>query len=532
MARGPFSSPIGVFLILGLAICLFVHLWSAIQIHDSNGTDSISSFETQRSRLARTSIVQPEPSLTSNDEKTPRLGTLSCEKWGGPPDPSEMVNWRDHDDPRSSSSHQAQETYLLFDADPAGWNNKRISFEIFCLLARIMGRTLVLPPTGEWFGFGFGFNANAAALGFEDVYDMNLLRKGINVITMKEFLDREPLTYANGSVATPPNNQTDWNGSWMPSLRMWLLQVTEPLEWRYEDCILAIPKDPKNVSALQRAHGDIQHQEHFGGYVPVDASVQDRMREILFRRNLCFDNSTAQKKYLYYQITQKSAFSMEFRLRLLVWFYQFLFFEDPAMELSAKRFVRDTLRYKDELQCAAARIVHMLRQASPDGTFHTFHCRRSEQFSHQFGRQPTAEEIVQIALPDVPPGSTVYIATDEVKHTWFAPFFAQWKVSFLSDYDQEIRGISADYYGMLDQLVASRGTKMFGSWMSTFTGYINRLRGYHAQLKHLDGWKEGLIESYFYQPQWRNAMRKYESPKRFWFGREYPIAWRDIDHNI
>jgi hypothetical protein len=397
-----------------------------------------------------------------------------------------------------------------------------------------MGRTLVLPPTGEWFGFGFFFDANATALGFEDVYDMSLLRKGINVITMKEFLERETLTYANGSVATPPKNRTDWNRSWMPDLRIWLLQVTEPLTWRFEDCILAIPKDPNNVSALQRAHGDIRYQKHVGGYVPVDASIQDRMREILFGRNLCFfDNSTAQNKYLYYHITQKSAFSMEFHLRLLVWFYQFLFFEDPAMDLSAKRFVRDTLRYKDELQCAAGRIVHLLREASPpDGIFHTFHCRRSEQFSLQFGRQPSAEEMVQIALSDIPPGSTVYIATDEMNHTWFAPFVAQWKVSFLSDYDQEIRGISSEYYGMLDQLVASRGTKMFGSWMSTFTGYINRLRGYHAQLKHLDGWNEGLIESYLYQPQWRNIMRTYESPQRMWFGREYPIAWRDIDHYI
>ena len=69
------------------------------------------------------------------------------------------------------------------------------------------------------------------------------------------------------------------------------------------------------------------------------------------------------------------------RVRLLTHFYTFLFFEDWHQQLWTNRFVRDHLRYKDELQCAAARVVNQLRQISKDngeinGHFDTFHVRR------------------------------------------------------------------------------------------------------------------------------------------------------------
>jgi len=533
MARGPLSSSFGIFLSFGLLFCLSLHFWSARIILKENVSFLESLAAHQESH--QIPLSRREQSVLHNDTKRVQLakGKLSCHKWGGPVDALEMVYWRDQDSQSNFSlvASSSQEKFLLFDADCAGWNNKRISFEIFCLLARLMGRTLVLPPKGEW--FGLFFKPNISVLGFDDVYDLNLLQTGISVISTQEFLDRQVLTYHNNTVATPPKNRTDWDGSLLLDLRTWLRQVTHPLTWRHEDCILGIPSNPNDVSHLVQAYQNIQHQQHSGGYVPVNASIEDRMREILLGRRLCFDNETIQhSKYLYYQITQQEPFSMQFNQRLLVWFYQFLFFEDYTMELSAKRFVRDTLRYKDELQCAAARIVQKLRVASKNGgIFYTFHCRRSEQFSHQFGHQPTAIEIVDISLVDIPAGSTVYIATDEFNRTWFQPFLKTWNVYFLKDFEKEIQGIASDYYGMIDQLVASRGTKFFGSWSSTFTGYISRLQGYHTQLEHLDGWKDGLIDTYFYQTERRYAMRKYESPKKYWFAREFPLAWRDIDHD-
>lgn len=83
---------------------------------------------------------------------------------------------------------------------------------------------------------------------------------------------------------------------------------------------------------------------------------------------------------------------------------------------------------------------------------------------------------------------------------------------------------------MIDQLVAAKADKFVGTYFSTFTGYINRIRGYHNS--RLDG----AIDSYYYVPQsqssLRKAMREYHAVEPPFWQREFPVAWRDIDHNI
>ena len=64
-------------------------------------------------------------------------------------------------------------------------------------------------------------------------------------------------------------------------------------------------------------------------------------------------------------------------------------------------------------------------------------------------------------------------------------------------------------------------------------GYINRMRGYHSQKDKLPGWEKGEINSYFYVPIDRKLeMRKYTAIKQPMWGREFPIGWRDIDHDL
>jgi hypothetical protein len=70
---------------------------------------------------------------------------------------------------------------------------------------------------------------------------------------------------------------------------------------------------------------------------------------------------------------------------MLVHFYAFLFMEDWREDLWMKRFMRDHVRYTDEIQCAAARIVHAMREyvrskegSDSKGEFDTFHVRRGD----------------------------------------------------------------------------------------------------------------------------------------------------------
>ena len=59
--------------------------------------------------------------------------------------------------------------------------------------------------------------------------------------------------------------------------------------------------------------------------------------------------------------------------------------------------------------------------------------------------------------------ATVFIATDEVNRTFFEPLTSNYDVVFLEDdFQQELVGIDKMYFGLIDQLIASRGRVFFG----------------------------------------------------------------------
>ena len=130
----------------------------------------------------------------------------------------------------------------------------------------------------------------------------------------------------------------------------------------------------------------------------------------------------------------------------------------------------------------------------------------------------------------IPKGSTVYIATDEPDKTFFEPFRKQFKLYFLDDFMDLLVGVNTNYYGFLDMLIASRGHVFIGAPFSTFTAYINRLRGYHVLNDRAYGYREGFLNrSYFYLKGDRDLVRRYEPVQPILWGREFPAAWVNID---
>ena len=83
---------------------------------------------------------------------------------------------------------------------------------------------------------------------------------------------------------------------------------------------------------------------------------------------------------------------------------------------------------------------------------------------------------------------------------------------------------------MIDQLVAAKAETFIGTYKSTFTGFINRMRGYH------DSRMDGSINSYYYVPQSHASQRKhlqeYHAVEPPYWQQEFPVAWRDIDNNV
>lgn len=121
----------------------------------------------------------------------------------------------------------------------------------------------------------------------------------------------------------------------------------------------------------------------------------------------------------------------------------------------------------------------------------------------------------------------MYIATDESdKESFFEVFQkAGHKLYFLSDfYDLiGIDDIDPNWMGMIDTLVASKGRVFCGTYRSTFSGYINRLRGYYGL---------SMRNSYFGQSEQKFMMHEWRNVNLDTYAREWPDAWIGIDADV
>jgi hypothetical protein len=190
------------------------------------------------------------------------------------------------------------------------------------------------------------------------------------------------------------------------------------------------------------------------------------------------------------------------------------------------------------LQCVAARIVHRLRERArargdPDGSFEGFHIRR-EDFADQFKHTITdANRIYEISRDVLVANATVYIASDERNRSFFDPLRAHYDLVFLDDFQDELVGVNTNLLGHIEQLVVSKARSFFGCWQSSFTNYINRLRGYHANRAKAPGYEDGIIPSWYYvTEEHRNDMRTFSSVYQGYYYREFPTSWRLIDNGI
>jgi len=519
------------------------------------------------------------------------IANLSCERYGGPSnkDAQEMVYWEDiptdalhispfhleHPDNNNNNDVQPITKFLTFESDGGGWNNIRMAMETVLAMSFAMGRTLVLPPHQGMYLIDKdnGTGDQKRKFSYNDFFHMESISAehiGLNIITMKEFLELcvqgkvvvggDTLNSSNNKSSNnatktiyPPDMRTDWDGA--PSneqsiLKKWLRKFSGEnlLHWDCNNCLAAFPKsntesDTKELEALPaqilQSEGGFPHYEaYIGKPNPVDASPIERLKEMnAERKRLCVYTPEIQnKQWIHFPVGMET--TNHDTSRLLVHFYAFLFFQDWKQDLWMKRFVRDHVRYVDEIQCAAARIITTLRKRVSERTsgksndFDTIHIRRGD-FQYKETRVD-ADKILEQLKKVLDDSTTIYICTDERDKTFFQSIIDHYAdVVFLDDFKTELEGLNTNYYGMVDQLVASRGKIFFGCWFSTFTGYINRLRGYHTDDHKLPGYEKGIIPSYYYAMSDRfDHMQKFFPVKKQFYAREFPTSWRLIDTSL
>jgi hypothetical protein len=153
-------------------------------------------------------------------------------------------------------------------------------------------------------------------------------------------------------------------------------------------------------------------------------------------------------------------------------------------------------------------------------------------------------------VPLMPPGSLVYVSTDdpegqckgcrvntipcEKQHSPKPPGCPEdpswkdftkfgWKVRFLGDYMKKgyLKGSNPNVHGMVESLVCSRAKVFAGTWFSTFTGYIHRLRGYH-----------GLGEDTYYHSTGKVNNTRLSKSVGHGFAREWRAGWTDDEGGL
>lgn len=360
--------------------------------------------------------------------------------------------------------------FVVFQPDLGGWNNIRMALEVVILFAKVTGRILVFPPQAVLYllikNRKWGDNKST----MEDYFDFDRLRAGnsLDTMGMKEFLTS---VAQSGLLKLPlPGNNVDL--------------VKKPL-WDYLEKAShnRLWAPGKTFLGFNLSRDDYDPKRSSSSYVGDFSGTDPRRlaefslggKRVLQEYNVSFHN-------------ERSVFFPGYEEnRMLTHFYSYLFFATAAEDRLAKRFMRDRLRYHDEIFCVGSKIIERLLQleGSPITTdnpkFVAFHIRRGD-FQQKHTRLP-AETIVSLTNHLVPDRKEriAYIATDEGNRSFFAPWLQEYKaIYFLNDVSKGsgIEEVNQNYVGMIEQVVCAGADTFIGTPLSTFTAYITRMRGY------------------------------------------------------
>lgn len=170
------------------------------------------------------------------------------------------------------------------------------------VLAHAMGRTLVIPPRRQ---ITHGFQPDIRvgnAMSFGDFYDIEAIgarQKGLNIITMEQFLEREALngklqSNITGDILYPPNDQVKWDNQQLQPLWAYIRNVTKIFQWSPLHGVLVFPSSGSDEQHIYSMMDDVLVEKdgrafpHFSEYqgrpVSVNAPPIERFREILAGR--------------------------------------------------------------------------------------------------------------------------------------------------------------------------------------------------------------------------------------------------------
>lgn len=455
-------------------------------------------------------------------DQTPALigakrGSIQCDSDA---DVDSLAYWNDPQGSRDEafvspfrvSSPPGKNKYLTFETDPGGFNNIRMSFENIVVMAAATGRVLVLPPEQDMYLL---HNKN----NFDHFFPLfsEKFQKRVKVITMKQFLE---VQFAKGGYFESEENQQKKHLlSIVDACESSLCNEKKVFQYIGHKSYVSKLKDTKHCLVFDKAAFTS------GPSAITSPKTQNNIKKFCGpeREPLYYDSEMAAPDIFHFQTGSDSR-------RLLNHFYTVMYFTNPAENNYYKRFIRDFIHYKDDIFCAAGKIINLIREEGNQlgfkvddegaGGYSALHIRRGDlQFKEVI---IDAEEWYENTAKLWQPNEILYIATDEKDRKFFEPIARRHQLRFLDDYLEKagLADMEKQYLGMIESIIASRGRMFVGTWHSTFSAYIMRLRGYYGVSK--------MSNYYNWRPR-RFEMIRFRQHFGSYYAREWPTAWLGID---
>ena len=349
--------------------------------------------------------------------------------------------------------------YLSYQPPGGGWNNQRFAFENAVVMAKLLNRTLIVHPLAPHqeilklkkrrkiaAGYEiYNMLPNDKLLALSNVIDLRRLSK---LIPVKEFTSSH---YEFHRVYSKLKWKTVCHNG---LLGIWVDIVPKKKEkekWEIlQEYMLSLPSW-EEIPLYRRIC--LKDEEDFASNASTIRPLWGILEEL----------SDRTEDLIYF--SEGSLYNRKF-----------IFFDRETV-LNAHRWITQFVRFAPDI---TNRVMAVLKKLGHP--YNTAHIRRTDHPSSFGIRQDFWLKQLQIRSA-LNLTKTLYIATDERDRTWFRPFRdAGYNLYFADDFAEQL-GLTTipttmvqDVLGLCEQLICAHADHFVGSYYSTFTMHIKRLR--------------------------------------------------------